>query len=116
MTIVSEVLDMTHSIWNYVSKRVLPSRTAEIDNELRYSTLVTLKFMAREGSLTSITTFTTNWHLARHIPYAYLVFNKHQDDRIKQRADDLCAEKLCTVQDPTIYLQLPQHESRLEPR
>ena len=54
MTIVSEVLDMTHSIWNYVSKRVLPSRTAEIDNELRYSTLVTLKFMAREGSLTSI--------------------------------------------------------------
>ena len=46
MTIVSEVLDMTHSILNYVSKRVLHSRTAEMDNELRYSTLVILKFMA----------------------------------------------------------------------
>jgi hypothetical protein len=54
MTIVSEVLDMTRSIWNQVSKRVLPSRTAETDNELRHSTLLILKFMAGEGSLTSI--------------------------------------------------------------
>ena len=91
---------MTHSSWNYVNKRVLPCRTAVTDDELSYSTLVILKFMAGEGSLTSIefslaatgavalscfTTLTTTWHLARHIPYTYFALNKNQDDRIKQR-------------------------------